>query len=139
MKFSNLYCLCVGALCAITSAFSVHAGTVYFDNSGKKWSTPYVYYWGGQQPVGWPGVAMNKVDGQDNLWSYDIPAGNNSIIFNIGSNSDQTGNLIYQEKHVYTESGDTGKTLEEYLESLPDPAPDPDPTENVYVYLGFTE
>lgn len=78
---------------------------------------------------------MNKVDGQDNLWRYDIPAGNNSIIFNIGSNSDQTGNLIYHEKHVYTESGDTGKTLEEYLESLPDPAPDPDPTENVYVYL----
>lgn len=129
MKFSNLYCLCVGALCAITSAFSVHAGLVYFDKSGKKWSTPYVYYWGGQQPVEWPGVAMKKVDGQDNLWSYDIPAGNNSIIFNIGSNSDQTGNLIYHEKHVYTFSGDTGKTYEEYVAGTGD---DTDP---VYVYV----
>ncbi len=79
------------SLCTVM--FTAHAAdttTVYFKNTAN-WGVVNAYYWpkGGDGPVAWPGTAMTKVE--DNIYSIDVPAGNNCIIFNNGST--QTGDL----------------------------------------------
>lgn len=131
MKFSNLYCLCVGALCAITSAFSVHAGTVYYDNASSNWTTPHIHYWGGTDGTDWSKrPALTLVS--DNIWKYDVPDDITNLLFqenSSGNDGGQTSDQTYKENHVYTFSGDTGKTYEEYVAGTGD---DTDP---VYVYV----
>lgn len=103
------------------------AGWVYFDNTDTGWATPYIHYWGGESSSSWPGTAMTPTP-TGGIWEYDVPKGTDGIIFNIGSNSDQTGNLAYAEGHVYTKAGgDTGKTYDEYITPDPNPDPNPDP------------
>ena len=36
--------------------------TIYFDNSGQKWSQVYAYTWGGSASSNWPGTQMTAVD-----------------------------------------------------------------------------
>ncbi|MBQ4129733.1 MAG: starch-binding protein [Ruminococcus sp.] len=79
------------SLCTVMlTATAADTTTVYFRNTAN-WGTVNAYYWpkGGQGAVAWPGSAMTKVE--DNVYSIEVPAGNNCIIFNNGST--QTGDL----------------------------------------------
>ncbi|MDE6296081.1 MAG: starch-binding protein, partial [Muribaculaceae bacterium] len=79
---------------------------VYFDNSVSNWATPYIYYWGGTKPE-WPGVPMNKAEG--NIWKYTVPAGTTGIIFNAGDgDASKTPDFDAVPNHLYTTAGDRG-------------------------------
>lgn len=49
-----------------------------------------VHYWGGTEVVGtsWPGVRMSLVEGETNVWSYDVPANTLNCIFTRYNPSD---------------------------------------------------
>lgn len=66
-----------------------NATFVYFKNTNK-WQTPTAHMWNGGEATNWPGKAMTNLgDG----W-FCIDAGNNkNILFNSGSNANQTGDL----------------------------------------------
>ena len=82
------------------------AVTIYYDNSSTNWTTPYIHYWGGPEST-WPGVAMNKVDG--NIYKYDCPAGTTGCLFNAGDgDATKTSDFVAVHNHVYTKSGDQG-------------------------------
>ena len=83
------------------------AMTVYWDNSSKKWESPRCHYWGGSSESSWPGVNMTKFYGS--IWSYEIPDNSTGVIFNMGSNSEQTGNLTPVDGHLYNANGDQGE------------------------------
>ena len=80
----------LASLCTVALTVSAADGsTVYFKNTSN-WSTVTAYYWpkGGQGPITWPGAAMT--DEGDGIFSINVPAGNNCIIFsnNGGSQTD---------------------------------------------------
>ena len=79
--------------------------TIYFDNSGKNWSTVNVYAWNGNGPCTgeWPGSAMTLVSG--NTYSYEVPTDAVNIIFNNGSGA-QTSDLTIptDSKNLYNGS-----------------------------------
>ncbi len=56
--------------------------TVYYDNSNTQWPTVYIYHWTVDE-VKWPGTPMTHV--VDNIYSYVIPTGSISMIFNNGN------------------------------------------------------
>jgi len=84
------------------------ANTVYFDNSETNWDTPYIYYWGGESVPEWPGVAMEKAEG--NVWKKKVPAGTTGVIFNAGDgDATKTSDFDYADGHIYNRNGDQGK------------------------------
>ncbi len=49
------------------------------------WNTMYIYYWGRNDPLGWPGVPMTLVAGSDGLiYTATIPSNVTGVIFNNG-------------------------------------------------------
>ncbi len=107
---------------------------IYFDNTAN-WATPYIHYWGGATSSSWPGVAMSKVEGEENIWSYTVPAGTTGILFNAGDgDATKTSDMVPVADHVYTTAGDSGKTLEEYVQGGDDPIP-PTPGDEYVVYF----
>ena len=71
------------------SISQANATVVYYKNTNN-WQTPTAHMWNGGEATSWPGKAMHDLGGG---W-YSIDAGNNkNIIFNSGSNANQTGNL----------------------------------------------
>lgn len=66
-----------------------NATFVYFKNTNN-WQTPTAHMWNGGEATNWPGKAMTNLgDG----W-FCIDAGSNkNILFNSGSNANQTGDL----------------------------------------------
>lgn len=88
-KFSKA-CLCiVMLLILVTASFSALAADaftqgetmkVYFDNSVTNWNKVMVYV--GDKGAGWPGTAMNAVEGRDNVWEAEVPADIDLLIFN---------------------------------------------------------
>ncbi len=73
---------------------SAAAGDKVFCENAAGWSDVYCYMWkdGMGDNSSWPGVKMTK--GEGNLWSYDVTADWNMIIFNNGSGT-QTGDMSY--------------------------------------------
>ncbi len=68
--------------------------TIYFNNY-KDWEQVYAYYWQNQggTSVAWPGVELTeKVS--DTVYKLTLPADQNAIIFNNGSNGGQQSNDI---------------------------------------------
>ncbi len=83
--------LILASLCTVVlTANAADTITVYFNNT-LGYNPVNAYYWpkGGEGPVAWPGTAMTSLG--DNIYSIEVPAGNNMIIFN-GSGK-QTGDL----------------------------------------------
>lgn len=84
------------------TAGPVHASTqrtVYFENTGS-WSQVNIYFWadGNTGYVSWPGQSMKLYSG--NIYSYDLPAGVQYVIFNNGST--QTPDLVLPaDKNLY--------------------------------------
>ena len=64
---------------------STTEGKVYYKN-GEKWPEVYAYYWSSEnnEMCTWPGVAMTNVG--DNVYSVNLPAGCEFIIFSNGDN-----------------------------------------------------
>lgn len=81
-------------LLMVTFSISKANATVVYYKNTKNWQTPTAHMWNGGEATSWPGKAMHDLgDG----W-YSIDAGNNkNIIFNSGSNANQTGNLQIPE------------------------------------------
>lgn len=77
-------------LLMVTLSISQANATVVYYKNTKNWETPKAHMWNGGEATSWPGKAMHDLGGG---W-YSIDAGNNkNIIFNSGSNANQTGNL----------------------------------------------
>ena len=98
-------------LLACFAVITANAWTVYFTNPDG-WNPPYAYLWNGSTYYagGWPGSAMTKVEGQDNLWKYEYTgtvstAPTNVIFSDNGNNQTQTGNLIFVADATYDKSG----------------------------------
>ena len=86
---------------------SGEAFTVYFKNT-VNWTTPHIHYWGGPEST-WPGVAMSKVSGTSDIWSYTVPAGTTGCLFNAGDGDPtKTADFVAKKDHLYTTSGDQG-------------------------------
>lgn len=64
-----------------------------------------VHYFGGSDPSSWPGMDMQKVDG--NIWSYQVPANTTGLVLDNGS-GDQTGNFTCGANHLYDHNSDKG-------------------------------
>ena len=64
-------------------------------------SEVYVYTWDSSSYVGdeWPGTPMTKVG--DNLWYYNGEGNPTGIIFNVGSNSNQSADLRFKDGRIY--------------------------------------
>ncbi|MBQ8860015.1 MAG: starch-binding protein [Ruminococcus sp.] len=84
--------LILASLCTVMITANAADGTTVYYRNSKNFGTVYAYYWpkGGEGPVKWPGTAMTA-DG-DNIYSINVPAGNDMIIFNNGSGT-QTDDL----------------------------------------------
>lgn len=77
-------------LLMVTFSISQANATVVYYKNTNNWETPTAHMWNGGEGTSWPGKAMHDLGGG---W-YNIDAGNNkNIIFNSGSNANQTGNL----------------------------------------------
>lgn len=63
--------------------------TIYFDNSIVKWNPVYIYFY--PEKNGWPGQEMEKVG--EYLYKYVVPEETTVIVFNGGSNSNQTNDI----------------------------------------------
>lgn len=84
---------------------------VYFKNT-VNWTTPHIHYWGNTEST-WPGVAMSKVSGTTDVWSYTVPAGTTGILFNAGDGDPtKTADMVAMADHIYTTQGDQGKYSE---------------------------
>ncbi len=84
--------LILASICTVMITANAADGvTVYYRNS-KNFGTVKAYYWpkGGSGPVAWPGTDMTPEG--DNIYSIQVPAGNDMIIFNNGA-GDQTDDL----------------------------------------------
>ena len=78
--------------------------TIYFDATSSGWSNVNVYAWTGNTPYTgeWPGSAMTKVSG--NIYSYKVPTGATSIIFNNGSSQTSDLTIPTDGKNLYNGS-----------------------------------
>ena len=104
----NYYCVWATTQGGVTPDIpSSEPFTVYFKNN-KNWTTPYIHYWGNTEST-WPGVAMQKVSGTTDIWSYTVPAGTTGCLFNAGD-GDPTKTSDFQavKNHLYTTDGDQG-------------------------------
>lgn len=115
------------------------AAVYYFDNKDMNWATPYCYAWKNDSPVSaaWPGSTMTQV-GKSTIWMYETNQALDGIIFNNGSNENQTDNLTPFDGHVYIKTSDnnktgqdSGKTYEQYISGE---NPDPQPGKYVYYF-----
>ena len=103
--------------------------TIYFDNNGTNWENVNAYYWTVDPIVAWPGVAMTKVEGHDDFYSYTTTQSYVNIIFNNGLGT-QTADLEVPTdgKNCYSYAT---KTWSVYKAPV---VPDPEPTTYTVYY-----
>ena len=80
-----------------------YSDAVYYSNPNN-WVTPYIYWFDGSttNKPEWPGKPMEK-DENTGYWKYTGIEGTPAyVIFNIGSNEAQTGDIPYEGKKLYT-------------------------------------
>ncbi len=83
------------AMAASTDSAAASAGgnLVYFKNTSN-WAEVYIHYWktsNTSDTTSWPGKAMTKVSGTTDVYSYEVPAGYDGVVFNNKGNGQQTG------------------------------------------------
>lgn len=73
------------AFMLLIGSSSAWGKTIYCKNAQSWWKADGaavgVYYWGGSKDPAWPGIRMTPVDGETDLWSYNVPDGYSNIIF----------------------------------------------------------
>ncbi len=88
-------------------------------NADGSWGTPMVHYWGGKSETTWPGILMDKYDG--NIWVATLPVGVTTCVFNDGTmygssvGTNQTANFTIADRHAYNMSGDVSTDIPENL------------------------
>lgn len=89
-------------------------GKVYYKNS-EKWPEVYAYYWSSQsnELCTWPGVAMTNVG--DNIYSVNLPAGCEYIIFSNGDNFKTLDITLAGANKIYANGG-----WSDYVEQEPE-------------------
>lgn len=67
---------------------------IYCENEAG-WSAVYAYMWNSESDKNheWPGVKMTNIGG--NIWRYEFTKNYAKIIFNVGSNQTQTGDMNF--------------------------------------------
>lgn len=80
---------------------------VYWDNANTSWASPHVHYWGGVSTTTWPGAAMAKVEGEQNIWQYTVAEGSTGLVFNANPQP-QTADFKAIKGHIYDMNGDKG-------------------------------
>lgn len=68
--------------------------TIYYDNTTSNYEEVAVYYWDAGGEIAWPGFLMTPVEGEANLYSYEVPTWAKNIIFNNNDNGQQTADLV---------------------------------------------
>lgn len=84
--------------------------------------TPYCYMWKSNTEENnqvWPGVAMTKVSGETNVYSYTVPHDKFDMVIFNNNNGDQTGNMSYPGANKLFDY--TAKTWSDYSA---DPVPE---------------
>ena len=85
---------------------------VYLENVSG-WTDVYVYFWGGETTVDWPGVPMEYVDGD--VYSYIVPAGSIGVIFNNGNggegNQTKDLNVPYEPNNYFVNDDLSGNWI----------------------------
>ncbi len=111
--------------------------TLYYDNTNSQWEQPYIYYWmTGEVLIEWPGIPMEKVEGEENLYSHVVPAGATMVIFNNGSGGygNQTSDLtIPGDGYVYTDGVWSVRVVEEVKDTYSVYFDKPDAWADAYV------
>ena len=96
------------------SAFATAGDTVYV-RANNGWTNLHCYMWtdGAGNNGNWPGVKMTLV--KDDIYSYKVTGSWNKIIFNVGSNANQTSDLSYPGKtnQIYDLKNGTWSTYED--------------------------
>ncbi|MBR2320325.1 MAG: starch-binding protein [Clostridia bacterium] len=98
LTFAMLFSLAMPAMAAEDTR------TIYFENTNN-WSTVNAYAWDAESIAllgTWPGTAMTKVEGEENIYSIEVPTDAVNMIFNNGS--EQTADLTIPTdgKNLYT-------------------------------------
>lgn len=78
-----------------TNASAAAGESVYLE-APASWTTAYCYMWNGtgaEKNADWPGVKMDKVEG--NIYSYTLNGSYENVIFNAGNGGAQTDDLKY--------------------------------------------
>ena len=81
---------------------------VYLRNTAN-WKTKKAYWWLGSENNNWPGQDMTLVSG--NVYRVEIPTKYTSVIFNQGSNDNQSATLEIKDGYIYDNEA---KTWTEY-------------------------
>ena len=77
----------------VVSLYYADINAFYYENSASNWNQVYAYAWGDSGDMStWPGTAMTKVSGYENLYMIIVPDDCNMIIFNNNTGS-QTHDL----------------------------------------------
>lgn len=88
------------AMILATTAFNAAAVEIFFENTNN-WGTVKVHYWGSQAST-WPGFEMTKVEGTDNVYTYNLPAGTTGMVLNNNDNGQQTFDITeIVDGHIY--------------------------------------
>ncbi len=102
---------CMGTVAA--SAAGTYGTTIYLQTDNT--TNPYLHYWvdgNAANSSSWPGVKMNLVTGETNVYSYDLPCDVGSlsgVIFNNGGGGDKmTGDVTNITGNLYTLNGSAG-------------------------------
>ncbi|MBQ3968874.1 MAG: Ig-like domain-containing protein [Clostridia bacterium] len=107
------------------NADTAYGKTIYLETDQTE--NPYIYYWykDSQNGIDWPGKAMSKVSGEDDLFFYDLPrdiSELNGVIFNKDDSGDKmtgdvtniNGNLYDLGKGVWSMHDTSSITITEY-------------------------
>ena len=77
----------------VVSLYYADINAFYYENSASNWNQVYAYAWGDSGDMStWPGTAMTKVSGYENLYMIIVPDDYSMIIFNNNTGS-QTHDL----------------------------------------------
>jgi|GEM_PF-2327849 len=103
---------CMGTVAA--SAAGTYGTTIYLQTDNT--TNPYIHYWvgsgGNENSSTWPGVQMTKVEGETNIYSYNLPCDvgtlSGVIFCNGGGGNKMTGDVTDISGNMYTLNGSVG-------------------------------
>lgn len=96
-------------LYALFGALPANAKIIYFNNidEGNVWSgSIYAYFYGTEEPKGWPGYQMTKLGG--NLWAIEYDNNSDYVIFNNNSGTQTGNNNALVAQNIYWQNGTAG-------------------------------
>lgn len=109
ITFMKKLLLFLVGLYALFGALPANAKIIYFNNvdNGNVWpGSIYAYFYGTEEPKGWPGYQMTKLGG--NLWAIEYDNNSDYVIFNNNSGTQTGNNNALVAQNIYWQSGTAG-------------------------------